>query len=108
MMKSISIETDGLSNTVEKIEEKVLNISNIFDEIEKKMHMIDGTSDTWKSNAQASVYKNYKTISNNFPVMVEQLNNYVLFLKTTIDNYKRGENVIGNSIDNNQNNLKIN
>jgi len=107
-MKSINIETNVLQNTVEKLEEKVLNISNIFDDIEKKMHLIDGTSDTWRSNAQASVYRNYRTISDNFPAMVGQLNGYVLFLKKTIDNYKRGESTINNSIENNQNNLKIN
>ena len=107
-MNSINIETEGLKNTVGKLEEKVLNSSNIFDDVETKMKMIDGTSDTWKSNAQASVYKNYRTIADSFPTIVEQLNGYILFLNKTIDNYKRGEGTINTSIESNQKDLNVN
>lgn len=107
-MRNINIDTDGLEKLVASFDEKIKNVSKLFDDIEKKMHMIDGSSNTWCSVAQESVYNNYRTISDDFPVIISQLKNYNNFLKKTVENYKIGEEHINNDINNNEKDLNVN
>ena len=107
-MKNIDIKTDGLELVVSLLNEKINSIEEIFNDIDKKMLKIDGTSEVWQSTSQDAVYKSYKTISNTFPNMVEQLTSYKLFLEKTIANYKKGEADINKEINDNENNLDVN
>jgi len=107
-MKNIDIKTEGLELVVSLLNEKIKTIEEIFSDIDKKMKMIDGTSDVWQCDSQDVTYKSYKTISKTFPNMVEQLTSYKLFLEKTIDNYKKGEADINKEINDNENNLDVN
>ena len=107
-MKNIEINTEKLEIIINSLDEKVKNVTNTLNDIELKMSKINGNEDTWQGEAQESVYKNYLTISKNFPNIVEQLENYSKFLKTTVTNYKTGEHSIDSDIIENKENLEVN
>ena len=76
--------------------------------IEAEIKKIDGSQNTWKGDTQKSVYSSYLKVSNKFPSIIEQLNNYSAFLKQTVSNYKLGDQSIDTDISDNEESLKVN
>ena len=108
MEQSIVINSEGFSNSinsfeidVKKVEEKLNNITNIMKEI-------DGQNETWKSKVGTKVHEKYTEIEKKFEEINKELNNYQTFLKTTLEDYKREENKLEKSIEDNSANLDVN
>lgn len=108
MKSNLSMNTESLANITSELEKKVMEVKEIFNNIDNKMKSFDGTSDIWRGKTQESVYNSYQTISNEFPIITEQLDNYNKFLKTTVENYISAENNIDNSIDSSSDDLDVN
>jgi len=107
-MKNMEIKTDELELIINSLDQKIKKITRTLNEIDTKMNKISGNEDTWQGEAQQSVYRSYLTISKNFPEIIEQLENYNKFLKTTVTNYKKGEESINSDILENKENLNVN
>lgn len=104
----MEMNTETLEKTISEVDAKISDIKGIYNEIEKKMMVLDGADDIWKGKVQSSLYKHYLEIAANFPIVVEQLTAYSTFLKNSVENYKNTESSINTDVDNNQDDLNIN
>lgn len=105
---NIMISTEKLETIISQLEEKEREVEDTLKNINDKMKHIDGTSDTWKGVVQDSLYNRYSLTQNEFPKIIEQLTNYNKYLRTTVENYKKGEQTIKKSLKNNSDDLDIN
>lgn len=108
MKPNMKIDTPTLEIAIGQLEEKITNIQNIYDDLNKKISLLNGDNDIWKGKVQESVYNYYLELSSQFPNTIKQLNNYKNFLQTTIENYKFEEESINHDILSNESNLNIN
>ena len=108
MKSNLSMNTESLASITSELEKKVVEVKEIFNNIDNKMKNFDGTSDVWRGKTQDALYKSYQTISKEFPIIIEQLDNYNKFLRTTIENYISAENNIDDSIDASSDDLDVN
>lgn len=102
MKDNIEINTEALELVVNELESKLSDIKTIHDELNKKMSFLDGDNDIWKGRVQDKIHNYYLEISSKFPNTIEELNNYIVFLKNTIENYKNEEKGITKDILENQ------
>lgn len=108
MKSNLDIDTVKLESIVTKLETNQKKVKEIFDNINKKMELCDGTNEMWKGITQEKVYESYKVLSDKFPEINSELEKYNNFLRTTIENYKQEDKSINNKIDANSENLDIN
>jgi len=109
MMSNINIDSQGLENIVEKLEQKVEKVTSLWEDVKKEMKNIDGGENScWKGKAQESVYQSYKTIFPSLEIMLEGFQEKNIYLRKTIKNYRLGEQKIDSEIERNQNDLKVN
>ena len=84
---------------------------NVIKEILKKeidnKERINKT-DAWSGPAQEAMYDKYVKLSNNFEPIDYSLKLYIVFLKKTLEDYKRIEEEINKNIDILQDNLDVN
>lgn len=104
----VKIISEDFRKMIESLEEKRNEVDEIFKDIDKNLKTFDGSSNVWKSVVQEQVYNNYKVMSQEYPKIVEQLDLYIKFLQTTLDNYENEEKYIGSVVDNEKSNLEVN
>lgn len=90
----------SLENDVKLVEERFANINNI-------MKPISDNSDVWKGKTSSKVYEKFAVLSKNFPVITEQLNSYVEYLKCVVDAYEQADETVNTSIDSNNDSLTV-
>ncbi len=105
---NISFNSEGAASIYAKLQSEAEKIQELFDEVEFMGDAFNGEDDTWKGVAQAKFYSNFKTITKKFPEIKESIEKNNEFLKMTIDNYNKGEQVVNQSVNNNKENLSIN
>ena len=103
----MKIKSEEFESIIESIETSSNNIEEVFKKIDKTMDKLHN-NDVWQGMANESYYNRYKTLSILFPKVNMTLDNYIKFLKTTLDNYTRLENTINQSADNNSTSLDVN
>lgn len=108
MKSNLDIDTVKLESIVTKLESNQKLVKEIFDNINKKMELCNGTDEIWKGKTQEKVYESYKSISEKFPEINSELEKYNNFLKATIENYKIEDKSIDNLINTNSDSLDIN
>ncbi|MBO5375826.1 MAG: hypothetical protein J6A52_03140 [Bacilli bacterium] len=108
MNSNLNIDTVKLESIITKLENNYNLVKEIFDNLNKKMELCNGTEEMWQGKTQEKVYEAYKELSNQFPEILNELEGYNTFLKTTIENYNSKEKNIDNNINNNSENLDIN
>lgn len=104
----VKIISEDFHKMIESLEKKRNEVDEIFKDIDKNLKTFDGSSNVWKSVVQEQVYNNYKVMSQEYPKIIEQLDLYIKFLQTTLDNYEKGEKYIGSVVDNEKSNLEVN
>ena len=97
-MSSVKINTNEFENTLGSIETKVSEIKDIIKDIDKEMSLIDGSNSIWRGKAQDIVYARYKEISNKYPEIETKLDDYVTFLKNTVELYKQENDTQSQSV----------
>lgn len=106
MKSNLSMNTANLSNITTNLEKKVVEVEEIFKNINTEMKSFDGSS-FWKGITQEKVYAGFQDLSKSFPIIVQQLKDYNVFLRKTIDEYTKTENAIDDAIDANSKNLDV-
>ena len=104
----IDIQEAKFRKIITLLDEEIVKLENVYAEIEKESKHIDGTSSVWSGKTQTVVYDYYKSISPDFPKTVERFKSFSSYLKTTLDNYIRGENSINKDVDTSEENLDVN
>ena len=97
-MSNVKINTNEFETTLGSIEKKVSEIKDILNSIDKEMLLIDGSTSNWKGKAQEIVYTRYKEVSNKYPAFEAKLDDYVTFLKNTVELYKQENDVQNQSV----------
>lgn len=92
---------------INKLENTLPVIRDIFSSLDEKIECINGT-EIWYGKTQETFCNKYLEFSENYPVINEAFENYVKFLKIVLNNYKKAENKINSNIENNLNNLDVN
>lgn len=90
------------------LRETTEDIKDIFDEVDFMMEAINGQDETWQGKSQESFYDSYRTISNKFPTICEDLDRQNDFLEESIENYQNKENNIERNAEENQSDLNVN
>lgn len=106
-MNSMFMNTEEMKALVEKLNEKIDNLTDINEELKNKCSDIDGSSDLWKGDDQELYYGYLKQIIDKLPKDIETLKGYGVFLKEAIDNYEQRDKDISKDIDNLQENLDV-
>lgn len=100
MANTVRISTSEFENNLGLIENKILEIKNLISDIDREMAKVDGNHLTiWAGKAQRILYNHYNNVSAKFPNMEKRLDEYVVFLKNTLDLYKQEESAQGNSVE---------
>ena len=107
-MKKIKMDTENMVKLISSFEHHMNAVNEILDSIEKNSRLIDGSTDIWKGKTQESVYQSYSTISESFPRITSQMQNYLSFMKKSVDDYILAENSIDDSINSESKDLNIN
>ena len=97
-MSKVEINTNEFENALGSIETKVSEIKDIIKAIDKEMSLIDGSNSIWKGKAQDIVYTRYKEISGKYPEFETKLDDYVTFLKNTVELYKQENHAQSQSV----------
>ena len=105
---SIDFDKEGASKILEDLKKRADNIKTTFDDTMYVMDVINGDFSVWKGISQESFYDSFKSIADNFPLIVDTLDSKNDFLRTTIENYERGENKINSNIEEKSEELDIN
>lgn len=106
-MNSMYMNTEEMKALVEKLNDKIENLSDINEELNAKCSIIDGSSDSWKGDEQEQYYGYLKQIMDKLPKDIETLKGYSTFLKEAIDNYEQRDKDISKDIDNLQERLDV-
>lgn len=104
----VKIISEDFQKMIESLEKKRNEVDEMFKDIDKNLKIFDGSSNVWKSVVQEQVYNNYKVMSQEYPKIIEQLDLYIKFLQTTLDNYEKEEKYVGSVVDNEKSNLEVN
>ena len=107
-MSKITIkDSNKFESIINDLEQTLPSFEEIFKNQDKNFSMIDGT-DIWKGETQRVITSKYNELRINYDSINDTLKNYIKYLKITIDNYKRFEGMVENSIDKNEENLNVN
>lgn len=91
-----------------ELEQKTKELEDLYNDMNLKLKVLDGTNNTWKGKAQEAFYEHYTRVSAHFPDIIDQLNSYVLFLAETTDTYNTRDEDINTDIDNNEDKIDVN
>lgn len=108
MENIISIDTEALNEVISSLETKLANMTEIYDSLNTKLELLNGESDVWKGPSQEETYEYYKEISSRFPDTLKKLDNFITYLKKTVQDYKNEDDSIIKDLEINENNLSIN
>ena len=108
MSKTVKIITPDFESKLNLIETKVSEIKSLIVSIENDMTKVDGTHLTiWHGKAQEILYNYYKNVSSKFPNIEKRLDDYITFLKNTVELYKQEENAQEKSVVNQEESLDV-
>ena len=107
-MMNITInDSDKFEETIEVFKNTIIEIQDIFDKQNNNMLKIDDT-EVWNSDTERVITSKYNELKNDYPNIIESLNNYVSFMNNTVESYKKIEKDIDSSVDKNLDNLNVN
>ncbi len=99
-MSKVRINTPEFESNLSSIETKISEIKSLMNDIDDEMEKVDGTHLTiWSGKAQEMLYNHYNKVSAKFPNMEKRLDEYVVFLKNTLDLYKQEEDTQEKSVE---------
>lgn len=108
MSKTVKVLTPDFENKLSLIENKVSEIKSLIDSIENDMTKVDGSHLTiWHGKAQEILYNHYKNVSSKFPNIEKRLDDYITFLKNTVELYKQEEHAQEKSVVNQEDFLDV-
>ena len=102
------MDTEALDMINFSFEEKINELEELYNNMDNKLKVLDGTTDTWKGKAQEAFYDHYTRVSSHFPDIIDQLKAYSLFLAQTVEEYHEREESILNDEEKNTDRLDIN
>lgn len=94
-------------NVIIKLENSLAQIKTIFANEIKNNEKINRT-EVWTGKTQEAIYEKNKKLQENYPKVEEALQNYIMFLKQVISEYKAMEQSFSSDIDKNATNLNVN
>ncbi len=107
MSKIIIKDSNKYLAIVQDIEKSIDRMSQTFSYSNKNMDYID-ENNIWVGKTKDVVVDKYSNFKKNIPTVLESLNNYVRFLKDTLDKYEKLESSYRKDLDLNQDNLNVN
>jgi hypothetical protein len=107
MSKIVIKDTNKFENIINELENTLPSFEDVFKNQDKNFSMIDGT-DIWKGDTQKVITSKYNDLRKNYDSIDETLRNYIKYLKITVDNYKRYEEMVDKSVSENEENLNVN
>lgn len=108
MSKTVKIITPEFESKLSSIETKVQEIKDLISSIDDEMSKVDGTHTTiWSGKAQDILYNHYKNVFGKFPNTEKTLDEYITFLKNTVELYKQEEKTLETSVNNNEDELSV-
>ena len=102
------MNSNSFKDNLSLFEQKVKSINETLENMKKNMAIINGDNDTWKSKVGLEVYRRYKEQEKSFEDITKKLDNYVVFLKKTLDSYKEEEEKQKKSIEEQTSYLDVN
>ena len=102
------MDTDALDMINFSFEEKIKELDELYKNLDNKLKILDGTTDSWKGKAQEAFYDHYTRVSSHFPDVIDQLKSYSLFLAQTVEEYHEREESILNDEEKNTDKLDMN
>lgn len=106
-MNNIMINEGEISKIISKLQGKIVELENIYKDLNNKMKIIDESSEELNGDIRQSVYDAYKKISDSFPDSINQMNSLKIFLQDMLDSYTSEDKNINETIEKNVDNLTI-
>ena len=94
-------------SVINSFEQVLNNITDIFDKQDNEMKKINKT-EVWTSITQEELCNKYNELSKQYEGIKLSLENYINFMKNTLNNYKEAEKSLNNSLNQNTDNLDVN
>lgn len=107
MAKIIIKDTDKFETIIAELEKTIPAFESAFEIQNNNYNTIDGT-ESWTGETQRIVISKYNELKRNYEPIKESLINYIKYLKITVENYKKFEKTVDETIDDNDGNLDVN
>ena len=100
-------DTDKFESIISDLEKTIPVIEDTFIGENSNFDTKDGT-DSWSGKTQEVISEKYELLKENYDPIILTLKNYIKFLKITVENYKKFENTVSDTIEKNEDNLDVN
>lgn len=107
MSKILITDFSRFENSIHNLENSLSKLKEVFNNQRINTEKINAT-DTWTSKTQEVIYNKQKELEKNFNPVEESLQLYINFMKKTLEDYKRLDETIVRSAENNSENLSVN
>mgnify|MGYP004666284827 CR=1 FL=1 len=99
--------SEDFEKIIAQLESTIPIIDEIFQDESNKMLTVDNT-EVWMGPTQQIITEKYNDLAKNYKPFVDGLSTYIRFLKNTIANYKKQEEIINQNIEINETNINVN
>lgn len=106
-MNQMKFDLAGVQEVIETFEESRKNISIIFDAIRFNSNLMNDENN-WQGPTHDVVVDKQKLFEQNFDPIIEALDVYINFLKTTALNYENQDMSVIKNVDSNSENMDVN
>lgn len=106
-MSQMKFNLAGVQEVIETFEESKKNIGIIFDAIRSNSNLMNNENN-WQGPTRDVIVDKQKIFEQNFDPIIEALDVYINFLKTTASNYENQDLSVIKNMDSNFENLNVN
>lgn len=100
-------DSNKMENVINNFNKIITNIEATFEKENNNFKKIDST-DIWNSDLQKSVTNKYNELSGKYSDVVESLKSLSVFMSKSLNEYKRFEDELNVSMNDNKNQLDVN
>ena len=107
MSNIVITNSSEFEQIINNLEHSFSKINDIFKDEKEKLSIINKT-DIWTGIVQETIYDKSLLLSKNYAPIEEATRIYIKFLRKTLSDYERLENITSKNIDENNDNLDVN
>lgn len=109
MGKIVITDSNSFEGEIHEFENALIKIKDIFESEKKNTEKIKDKNNTiWTSMTQETIYNKKIEFEKNFNPIEEAIGTYIKFLKKTLEDYRRLEEITNRSMEDQASNLDVN
>ena len=100
-------DTNTMKALAESLDKKINSLNEVYQDIDNKTKVLDGSNDIWKGDDQKLFYESFSLTLDKYPKNIEKLKEFHKFLVDTINEYEKRDSDINKDIDKNDDRFDV-